>query len=111
MILSIIFKGADKGSVVLIWDRKDCLKEVYRQLVEKEKYKQAPHNSCVLSNTLLIPLQNIRQRNDLSKNIHDYFWVKDPKNFGHPKFTNNCMICQEDQLLRIEVVILKTYHF
>lgn len=57
MTLSIIFKGVGKGSVVLIWDRKDYLKELYRQLVEKEMYKQAPHNSRVLANTLIKPLE------------------------------------------------------
>ena len=27
---SIIIKGADKGSIVVVWDREDCLKEAYR---------------------------------------------------------------------------------
>ena len=35
---TIIIKGADKGSVVVIWDREDYLKEVYRQLDDKEVY-------------------------------------------------------------------------
>ena len=33
---SIIIKGADKGSVVVAWDRTDYLKEAYRQLDDKE---------------------------------------------------------------------------
>ena len=35
---SIIIKGADKDSVVVVWEREDCLKEAYRQLDDKEVY-------------------------------------------------------------------------
>ena len=40
---SIIIKGADKGSVVVVWDREDYLKEAYRQLDDKEVYEQVPN--------------------------------------------------------------------
>ena len=33
---SIIIKGADKGSVVVVWDGEDYLKEAPRQLDDKE---------------------------------------------------------------------------
>ena len=32
---SIIIKGADKGSVVVVWDIEDYLKEAYRQFDDK----------------------------------------------------------------------------
>ena len=37
---SIIIKQADKDSVVVIWDKEDCLKEPEEQLSGKEKYEE-----------------------------------------------------------------------
>ena len=37
---SIIIKEADKGSGVVVWDRKDYLKEAEKQLGDKETYKK-----------------------------------------------------------------------
>ena len=76
---SIIIKGADKGSVVAVWDREDYLKEAYRQLDDKEVYEQFPNVPSVLANTLIKVLEKIRLRGDLSKETLDYFLVKDPK--------------------------------
>ena len=45
---SIIIKGADKGSVVVVWDREDYLKEAYRQLDDKEVCEQVPDDPSVL---------------------------------------------------------------
>ena len=33
---TIIIKGAEKSSVVVVWDREDCLREAYKQLEDKE---------------------------------------------------------------------------
>ena len=35
---SIIIKGADKGSAVIVWDREDYIKEATKQLEDKEVY-------------------------------------------------------------------------
>ena len=35
----IIIKGADKGYVVVVWDREDYLKEAYKQLDDKEVFE------------------------------------------------------------------------
>ena len=44
---SIIIKGADKGSVVVVWDREDYLKEAYRQPDDKEVHEQVrPECPC-----------------------------------------------------------------
>ena len=75
---SIIIKGADKVSVVVLWDREDYLKEAYRQLDDKEVYEQVPKDPSVLADTLMKALEKIW---DLSKDTLDYFLVKDPK-FG-----------------------------
>ena len=77
---SIIIKGTDKGSVVVVvWDREDYLKEAYRQLDDKEVYEQASDDSIVLGNTLMKALEKIHLRGDLPKDTLDYFLVKDPK--------------------------------
>ena len=55
--ISIIIKGADKGSVVVVWDREDYLKEAYRQLDDKEVYEQFSDHSSVLANTLMKALE------------------------------------------------------
>ena len=76
---SIIIKGADKGSAVVVWDREDYLKEAYRQLDDKEVYEQFSDDSSVLANILMKALEKIRLRGDLPKDTLDYFLVKDPK--------------------------------
>ena len=77
--LSIIIKGADKGSVVVVWDREDYLKEAYRQLDDKEVYEQFSDDSSALANILMKALEKIRLRVDLPKDTLDYFLVKDSK--------------------------------
>ena len=72
---SIISKFVDKGSVVVVWDREDYLKETYRQLDDKEVYEQVPDDPSVLANTLIKALEKIRLRRDLSKDTLDYFLV------------------------------------
>ena len=39
---TIIIKGAGKGSVVVVWDRKNYLNEAYQNLEDREVYKQVP---------------------------------------------------------------------
>ena len=56
---SIIIKGADGESVVIVWGREDCLKEAYRQLEDKEVYEQVPNNTSMKA------LEKIRLRGDL----------------------------------------------
>ena len=59
---SIIIKGADKGSVVIFWDREDYLKVTYRQLDDKGVHEQVPNDPSVLANTLMKALERIRLR-------------------------------------------------
>ena len=57
---TIIIKGAVKGSVVLVWDRKDYLKEAYKQLEDREVYKEVSNDPNVLINTIIKALEKIR---------------------------------------------------
>ena len=56
---SIIIKGADKGSVVVVWDRKDYLKEAYKQLEDREVYEEVPNDPSVLLNTIIKAVEKI----------------------------------------------------
>ena len=38
---SVIIKEADKDSDVVVWDRKDYLKEAEKQLGDKERYEES----------------------------------------------------------------------
>ena len=76
---SIIIKGADKGSAVIVWDREDYIKEATKQLEDKEVYMEVPNDSSALVSTIFKSLEKIRKRGDLSQDTLNYFWVKDPK--------------------------------
>ena len=78
---SIIIKGADKGSAVIVWDRKDYIKEATKQLEDKEVYMEVPNDSSALVSTIFKSLEKIRKRGDWSQDTLNYFLVKDPK-FG-----------------------------
>ena len=76
---SIIIKGADKGSVVAVWDRDDYLKKPYKQLYDREVHEEVPNCSNVLINTIMKALDKVRFRGDLSSDTLNYVLVKDPK--------------------------------
>ena len=75
----IIIKGADKGSVVVVWDREGYLKEAYKQLEDREVYEEVPNDPSVLVNTIIKALEKIRLRGDLSSDTLNCFVVEDPK--------------------------------
>ena len=47
---SIIIKGSDKGSVVVVWDREYYLKEAYKQLHDKKVNEEVPNDLNVIIN-------------------------------------------------------------
>ena len=42
--MPIFIKGADKGSAVVMWDRKDYIKEVEKELGDSDVYEEVPHD-------------------------------------------------------------------
>ena len=76
---TIIIKGADKGSVVVFWDREDYLKEAYKQLEDREVYEEISNEPNVLVNTMIKALEKIRLRGDLFGDTLNYFVAEDPK--------------------------------
>ena len=49
---TIIIKGADKGSAVVVWDREDYLKEASKQLEGKDVYEKVQNDPALLSTPL-----------------------------------------------------------
>ena len=78
---SIVIKEADKGSAVVIWDKKNHLMEAEKQLSCKESYEKVSSDPSFLINTIHDTLEKIRKRGDISTNILDYFNAENPK-FG-----------------------------
>ena len=76
---TIIIKVADKGSVGVVWDREDYLKEAYKQLEDREVYEEVSNDSDILVNTIIKALEKIRLRGDLSGDTLNYFVAQDPK--------------------------------
>ena len=75
---TIIIKGADKGSAVIIWDREDYIKEASKQLEDKDVYEEVQNDPRILINTVMHGLEKIRIWDDLSNDAINYFLVKDP---------------------------------
>ena len=76
---TVIIKGADKGSAMVVWDRGDYLKEASKQLEDKDVYEEVQNDPSTLINTIMRALEKIRIRGDLSNDTLNYFLVKDPK--------------------------------
>ena len=76
---TIVIKGADKGSGVVVWDREDYLKEAHQQLSDKEVYDEVTNDPSTLESTIFNALNKIRARGDLSADNLEYLFNKDPK--------------------------------
>ena len=46
---SIIIKEADKGSVVVVWDREDYIREANSQLSDKDAYREIKGDARIIS--------------------------------------------------------------
>ena len=76
---TIVIKGADKGSAVVVWDRDDYIQEAEKQLGDKEIYEEVSNDPQPLIDTIHKAVEKIRKRGDLSADNIKYFMVKDPK--------------------------------
>ena len=75
-------KEADKGSVVVVWDREDYLREANSQLSDKDVYREVKGGAeGPLMKVIKSVLRKIRSRGDISDETLDYFLVNNPK-FG-----------------------------
>ena len=76
---TIVIKGADKGSAVVVWDREDYLKEAHKQLSDEEVYEEVTNDPSTLESPIFTAFNKIRARGDLSADNLEYFFNEDPK--------------------------------
>ena len=63
---TIVIKGADKGSAVVVWDRDDYIQEAEKQLGDKEIYEKISNDPQPLIDTIYRTVEKLRKRGDLS---------------------------------------------
>ena len=76
---SIVIKSPDKGSAVVVWGRKDYIKEAEKQLDDEELYEEVSNDAAPLLKTINGVIAKIRKRGDLKRDTLNYFIMKDPK--------------------------------
>ena len=77
---SIIIKGADKGSAVIVWDREDYIKEADSQLGDASVYEEITADPLpALKRVIQSSLRKIKDRREISQKTLDYFMVNNPK--------------------------------
>ena len=97
---TIVIKGADKGSGVVVWDREDYLKEAHKQLSDEEVYEEVTNDPFTLEGTIFITLNKIRTRGDLSTDNLEYFSIRIPNFLDfiyYQKFINGYIMFLVDQ--------------
>ena len=97
---TIVIKGADKGSAVVIWDREDYLKEAHKQLSDEEVYEEVTNDPSTLESTIFAALNKIRARGDLSADNLEYFSIRILNlldSICYQKFTNGYIMFLVDQ--------------
>ena len=77
---SIIIKEADKSSGVVVWDRKDFLKEAEKRLGDKETYEELSSDPVSpLISIVKSCLSRVKKRGDISNETLEYFFINKPK--------------------------------
>ena len=66
-------------SAVVVWERRDYVKEVGKQLGDGNVYEEIPDDPESFISTIHRTIERIRKRGDLKKETLKYFEVKDPK--------------------------------
>ena len=98
---TIIIKGADKGSAVVVWDRDDYLKEASKQLEDKDVHEEVLNDPSTLINTIMQALEKIRIQGDPSNDTLNYFLVNLLVFTFYLRFTNVCIMFLADPLFQI----------
>ena len=62
---TIVMKSADKGSVVVVWDREDYIKEAEKKLGDKEVNEDDSKDAVPLLKTINAVIVKTRKRGDL----------------------------------------------
>ena len=72
---SIIIKEADKGSGVVVWDRKDYLKEAEKQLGDKETNEELSSGPNIVKGCF----SRVKKRDDIPNETLEYFFINKSK--------------------------------
>ena len=76
---TIVIKGADKSSGVIVWNREDYLKEAHKQLSAEDVYEELKNDPSNLQSTIFTALNKISTKGNLFVDALGYFFNKDPK--------------------------------
>ena len=63
-----MIKDADKGFMVVVWDREEYIKEAEKQLGDEEVYEEVSNNPVPLLKAIIA---KIRKRGDLKRDTLD----------------------------------------
>ena len=66
---TVVIKGGEKGSEVVVCDREDYLKEAHKQLSNEEVYEEVTNDPSTNESTIFNALNKIRVRGDFSAEI------------------------------------------
>ena len=78
-VKTIVIKGADKGSTVVVWDSDNHIQEAEKQMGDKETYEEASNDPQPITDTIHRAGKKIRKRGDLSADNIKHLMVTDPK--------------------------------
>ena len=76
---TIVIKGANKETAVVVWDRDDYFDEAEKQLGDKEVYEEVNNDPQPFTSTIHRTVEKIRKRGHLPADNIKQFMVKDPK--------------------------------
>ena len=76
---SIVIKGDNKSSAVVVWDRENYVKEAENQLGDTNIYEEVSNDARPLMNIILNTLENIRKKGDICSDTLKHFIIKDAK--------------------------------
>ena len=75
---SIVTKGTDKGSAVVVWDTEDYIKVVGKQLGDNDVYEEVTDDSEPLINTIHRTKEKLAKEVIWKKETIKHFEVEDP---------------------------------
>ena len=105
---TIIIKGVDKGSAVVVWVKEDYLEEAYKQL--EDIYEEVQNDSSILNSTIMRALEKIRIGRNLPMIHLITSWSKILIFLGftfYLRFTNVCVMYLIDPFFQIADSIQK----
>ena len=109
-----MIKSTDKGSLVVVWDREDYIKDAGTQLSDEEIYEEVFNDTAPLLKTINTVIVKIRKRGELKRDNLEYFTKKDPNSQGfvsYVKFIKGYIMSQLSQKYLIVVTILKIFPY